>query len=134
MTNILVVEDDFNSLNGLVELFYQEGYGVFSARTARQAVVTLLNNPIDIVLSDYCLPDFDGVRLIKEIKQRKPFTQCFLVTAFATNEVVASAYQAGARRLLNKPLVIDELLDAVAEPLPSGYVARPRYNRAIAAL
>lgn len=125
MKTLLIVEDDANSLNGLVELFQQEGYRVHSARTSRQALKTVMHFPIDIVLTDYCLPDFNGIKLIEEIKRKHPFMQCLLVTAFATNDVLIAAYQAGARRLLNKPLAIDELLNAVAEPLPAGYVAKP---------
>ncbi|KAA3612181.1 MAG: response regulator [Calditrichaeota bacterium] len=134
MRKLLIVEDDLNSLNGLVELFVDEGYRVFGARNATTAMQTVSAYDIDIVLTDYCLPDFNGVELIGELKRKNPFLQCFLFTALLSNEVIQNSFRFGARRVFHKPLVLDELLAAVAEPLPSGYVVRTSNNYPVANL
>ena len=124
MKKILIVEDELNTLNGLVELFHQEGYCVFGERSATGALHVSQANEIDILISDYCIPDFSGIELVAELRRKNPYLQCFLMTAFMSREVQEKALRMGVRRVFAKPLVIDDLLAAVAEPLPSGYVAR----------
>lgn len=124
MRKILIIEDDLNSLEGLIALFQQERYLVYGAQQAREALQIAAALEFDMVLADYHLPDFDGIDLIAELKRKNPFLLCFLFTALISNRLEQRVFQAGIRKIFKKPLDIPGLLDAVAEPLPSGYLVR----------
>ena len=52
MSKVLIVEDDRNTLFGLVEILTQEGYEVEGAESAKQAINNLQKDRFDILLTD----------------------------------------------------------------------------------
>jgi two-component system response regulator HydG len=73
-----------------------------------------------MVLCDYCLPDIDGLQVCRELKRLNPQLVIFLVTAYRNTEVVNAAKQCGIERIIDKPIVPEELfvmLQAAAKRL-----------------
>jgi DNA-binding NarL/FixJ family response regulator len=77
---------------------------------AREGVATL--HP-QVVLMDYALPDGDGVAATTAIKDAHPDVQVVMLTAFADEDVLVAAIEAGCSGYLTKDKGADELLAAI---------------------
>lgn len=112
---ILVVDDDVEVLESLDAFLSQIGGRVVSASTAAEALsaITPGDASIDVVLSDYRLPDGDGVSLVEALRQRSgKAIPAILISA----ETVPASLQRIADRglcLLHKPVSADALQAAL---------------------
>ena len=66
---ILVVEDDAQIRNFITYTLKQEGFPCLTAGTAQNALTQLVSGQIDLVLLDLGLPDFDGMEVIKKVRE-----------------------------------------------------------------
>ena len=66
--NILVVEDDAGTLKFLETSFKEWGYSVYNAKSAAEAWETFGALPVDIVVSDWMMPEMDGLDLCRRIR------------------------------------------------------------------
>ena len=110
---ILVVDDDKNSLSGLVRLLEREGYEASGAISAYEALALLDNQRFDIVLTDIKLPGMGGLSLLEEIKKRDELLPILVMTAYGSVENAVSAVKKGAEHYLTKPLDLEELKVAI---------------------
>lgn len=113
MRRLLVIEDDPNTLSGLLELLGEEGYQVSGAVHAEQARGVLATQNIDMVLCDYCLPDMNGADLCSELKRCYPAVQLFLFSAFYNNKMIAATHKREIEKIFLKPINIDDLLNTL---------------------
>lgn len=114
MSRLLIIEDDPNTLTGLQELLSQEGYFTRGVMRGRDAYQVVASEPIDVVLCDYCLPDGDGVQVCGKLKRLRPHLSVFLVTAYRSTELVNAAKSCGVDKIIDKPIMLEELLTAIA--------------------
>jgi DNA-binding NtrC family response regulator len=112
--NILIVEDDVNTLNGLSDVLNEEGYEVSKAKNAKQAKSLFKKNNIHLILMDYLLPDQDGIQLSKVFLDEQPDVKIIMLTAFGTIKNAVDAMKIGIYDYLTKPIDLDELLIIVA--------------------
>lgn len=70
-SQILVVDDDPDQIDLLTMLFQSKGHKVLAADDFETAKKLLAENRIDIMVTDYCMPDGTGNLLLKE-KRRAP--------------------------------------------------------------
>ena len=108
--NVLIVEDDINTLNGLAEILQEEQFNVAKARSARQALEQIREEHFNVVLVDYLLPDQDGLELSRQLLQEQPEIKIIMMTAFGTVKNAVQAMKLGIYDYLTKPINIDELL------------------------
>ena len=66
MSRILVVEDDLNTLSGLVQILKDEGYDVKGAETGKKALKILSQEQFDLLLTDFRLPDINGLEIYEK--------------------------------------------------------------------
>lgn len=109
-SNILVVEDDINTLNGLADILNEEDFEVSKATNAKQALTNFKKNAFNVILMDYLLPDQDGLEVSKIILQEQPETKIIMMTAFGTVKNAVNAMKIGIYDYLTKPVDLDELL------------------------
>lgn len=114
MKNLLLIEDDPNTLSGLQDLLRQEGYGVFGVTRGRLALQSIFRESFDIVICDYSLPDMDGLQVCRELRWLRPELRFFLVTAYSNSEIIKAARECRITRVFHKPLDLDELLAGLA--------------------
>lgn len=69
---ILLVDDEKSVTKALNRVLKHDFSTVHQAQSAAEALVILANNQIDIVISDYCMPDVNGSELLSEIHSRYP--------------------------------------------------------------
>ncbi len=106
---ILIVDDDKNSLSGLIRLLEREGYEASGAISAYEALALLDNERFDIVITDLKLPGMGGLSLMEEIKKREERLPILVMTAYGSVENAVQAMKRGADHYLTKPLNLEEL-------------------------
>lgn len=109
MNHLLIVEDDPNTLTGLVELLGDEGYNVNGVMHGIDALKIAANKPVDMVLCDYNLPDGNGLQLCQRLKKLKPEAFLFLTTASDSTALADSAWRVGISKIFPKPINLDDL-------------------------
>lgn len=82
MADILIIDDEEKLRALLRRVVSLEGHKVTDASTLNAARQLLENNSIDIVLCDVKLPDGNGVDFTKEIKEKYPYIEVILLTAY----------------------------------------------------
>jgi DNA-binding NtrC family response regulator len=107
--NILIVDDEQSQRFILSGYLKQKGYNIYEAPSGMEALKIIDNNLIDIVLSDYKMPEMNGIDLLIKIKEKNPEIAVVIITAFGTIEEAVRAMREGAFDYLTKPVDLDEL-------------------------
>lgn len=109
MARILIVEDDRNTLSGLVEILSQEGYEVEGVDSARKALKHLEKDGFDVLLTDLKMPDMNGMELYERSLPISPELTTIVMTAYSSVKDAVEAMKKGVYEYLTKPLDLDEL-------------------------
>ena len=113
---VLIVEDDESSRYGLGALLQSEGYEVIQAGDLKETDAALRSDTPDVIVLDITLPDGDGaVWLSQRVKERSPFPPVIALTGVTADEDTQRIQDAGARRVLTKPVHVAQLLAALRE-------------------
>jgi phosphoserine phosphatase RsbU/P len=110
--SVLIVDDDPVSSARLSALVRAGGYQVSMAPNGRDAWSTLQNNALPIVISDWYMPEMDGIELCRLIRAAHfpHYTYFILVTAHGGKQQYLTGMEAGADDFITKPADPDELL------------------------
>ena len=111
---ILIVEDETVLRESLAELLTSEGYEVLQAADGKAAYELVLQQPVDLVLSDIRMPEMDGMTLLAHLRKVAPQTPVIMITAYGTVDSAVAAMRAGACDYLLKPVQFDDVLLQVA--------------------
>jgi two-component system response regulator PilR (NtrC family) len=116
MAHLLIVDDE-PSIRELLEIsFRKEGHKVETASSGEAAKSRLAAQIFDIVVSDICMPDMDGVELLQYSKEVSPSTIFILITGVPTIDTAIDAVNFGADRYVVKgDRLLDELRPAVQQ-------------------
>jgi two-component system NtrC family response regulator len=107
--NLLIIDDEKNQLELLSGYLKKKGAGVFSASSGNEGIEIVKNKSIDIIISDFKMPDKTGLEVLKEIKKLNPEIDFIIVTAFGTVDNAVQAIQNGAYDYIQKPIDLDVL-------------------------
>jgi two-component system NtrC family response regulator len=127
---LLVVEDEPDQRSLLANLLAAEGCAVATAGSFAEAVAELERAPVDLVISDWKLPDGDGSALLAHLAERHGETGFVMVTAYGTIARAVEAVRAGADDYLAKPFERQALILALSRTLERRRLARE--NRRLA--
>jgi two-component system response regulator HydG len=94
-------------LQGLLK---RKGFEADTVFSAGEAIKKLEIETFDLVLSDFRLPDFDGLELLQKIKAMHPLVPVIIMTSYADIRTAVSAIKMGAFEYVTKPLNPDEIL------------------------
>ena len=108
---VLVVDDEALIRWSLTEMLGERGYEVTEAGNARTAVEAIesAEEPFDVILLDYRLPDSADLRLLEKIRHRSPSSQVIMITAHNSPELAQGAAALGAYRVISKPFEVESL-------------------------
>lgn len=106
---ILIVEDDKQIRNFISYILKQEGFNHFSASTADSALSFLVSQKIDLMILDLGLPDYDGMEVIRKVREWSEIP-ILVVSARDQDKEKAAALDAGADDYLTKPFSATELM------------------------
>jgi DNA-binding NtrC family response regulator len=124
--SVLIVEDEQVLRESLAGLLEAEGYCVLQAAHGEEAYRIVLEQPVDVVLSDVRMPEMDGMALLSHLRQLAPETPVIMVTAYGTVNSAVEAMRAGAWDYLLKPVQFDDLLLKIERALEFGAMSRDR--------
>src|SRR5215204_1533666 len=114
---LLIVDDEKPTREGL-RAALDERYDVYLAEDAATAMELLEQEHFDILLTDFRLPNEDGLRLIARAKSLTRPPVCVLMTAYGSEEIAVQAMKSGADDYIAKGrLQIDELEMRIARAL-----------------
>ena len=108
---LLLVDDDPDSLASTSELLGMMGYKCHNALSAAEAIEIFKKHRFDAVLTDFKMPGANGLELIRKIKQYDSSVPTIIITAHSDREMVREAGSLGAFGVLFKPVRTDILLD-----------------------
>lgn len=106
---ILIVEDDSQIRNFICYSLRQDGFSYTTATTAQGALSILVTEQIDLLLLDLGLPDFDGMEVIKKVREWSEMP-IIVVSARDQDKEKAAALDSGADDYLTKPFSSTELM------------------------
>ena len=107
--NILVIDDEAAQRDVLTGYLKKKGYKIFSASSGKEGIDTAKDNSVDIILSDFKMPDLNGIEVLQEVKKINPEISFVIVTAYGTVENAVKAMRLGAFDYISKPVDLDEL-------------------------
>lgn len=118
--NILFVDDE-QLLHGLFErLLSRSGMQVRCCSNAEQAMEALARDDYDLVVTDFMMPDIDGLQLLAHIRQEHPRTKVIMITAHANVQHAVRSMKSGAIDYIPKPFSTTELVERVRTVLARG--------------
>lgn len=107
---ILVIEDEKAQLQTLTGFLQKQRFDVIGSSSGAEGIEIARERNIDLVLTDYRMPDKDGLEVLREIKNINPEIVVILMTAYGTEEIAVQAMKEGAFDYLTKPILnLDEL-------------------------
>jgi len=117
MTKIMIVDDDKLVTDLLEKLLSIEGFQTISINESAKAVETAKRTNPDIFLLDLMMPQPDGFRLCRMLREEPQFafTPIIIITALDDGDSRAVAFGAGANDYLTKPFHPDELIERIKE-------------------
>lgn len=110
MKKIIIIDDDPTICLMLQGLLKRKGFDADTVFSAGEALKKLENSQFDLVLSDFRLPDFDGLELLQKIKAMHPHVPVIIMTSYADIRTAVNAIKMGAYEYVTKPLNPDEIL------------------------
>jgi DNA-binding NtrC family response regulator len=119
---VLVVDDEALIRWSLSEMLGERGYVVTEADNARMALAAIqqAQEPFDVVLLDYRLPDSGDLRLLETVRRLAPTSQVIMITAHNSPEVAQGAAALGAYRVICKPFEVESLAALVNQARMQG--------------
>jgi two-component system response regulator AtoC len=106
---ILVIDDDPGVREYLEALAVRQGYEVFAAASAEEALRILQTTTPDIITLDAVLPGMSGLELLGKLKQRLPEVPVIMLSGHGQARTIVEAMRLGASDFLRKPFEVEEL-------------------------
>lgn len=120
----ILVVDDFSTMRRIVKnLLRQLGYeNIEEAEDGAQAYSKLQSGGFGFVVSDWNMPNMDGLEMLKKLRSDPEFKDLpvLMVTAEAEKEKVIAAIQAGVNNYVVKPFtgeILKEKMDKIFEKI-----------------
>jgi two-component system response regulator AtoC len=107
MARVLLVDDEPAVLFAVKEVVRAGGHDPVLARSASEALGLL--EGVDAVVTDFAMPEMDGLALLHAIRERDASLPVILLTAQGSERVAVRAMKAGAYEYVTKPFDIDEM-------------------------
>jgi len=107
MSRVLLVDDEPALLFTLDRVLKSRGVEAVLARSGKEALTKL--EGVDAVMTDYEMPEMDGVQLLHAIRERDDSLPVILLTAHGSERVAVRAMKSGAYDYVTKPCEIDEI-------------------------
>ena len=109
---ILLVDDEemvLTSLSSLLQL--ETEYNVHTFTSAKKALEFIEQNEVDLVISDYLMPEMDGITFLGNVRDIKPDIPRIVLTGYADKEnAIKAINEVGLFQYIEKPWENDDLL------------------------
>ncbi|MBP3361083.1 MAG: response regulator [Clostridia bacterium] len=116
MYKLILIEDELQTLEQISELVDWNSNNidlVGSFTSAEEAKNYIINNTVDFIISDICMPGMDGVELAKFCFYNYPHIKIVFITAFRNFDYALSAIQYGIVSYVTKPILYSKLMESI---------------------
>lgn len=116
----ILIADDEESLTfflGETLVGLSLGYEVERAYSGEEALAKISQQPFDLIITDFRMPDIDGLELIEWVRAHYPQTRLILMTAYGNDRVEAEARRLEVYRYITKPFQVEDLITDVCQAL-----------------
>ncbi len=108
--NLLIVDDEANTLASLSRAFRLGGHEVTVCDSAAKALDILKNQNFDLIFSDVVMPGKDGLSFLADLRAMEISTPVVMMSGQAHIEMAVRATKLGALDFLEKPISTEKLL------------------------
>ncbi len=118
-TKLLILDDDLEFLELLCDYFKPRGYEVTSYASAEDGINEIIkqesnSTPFDLILTDFRLPNMNGVEFISKLQMISPLTPIILMTAHSSIDLAIQSIEKGAYDFIVKPIQFPQLAISMA--------------------
>ena len=120
MEKTILIVDDFKNTRFVIKFTLQNaGYKILEAEDGRGALKFLDGRKLDLVITDYNMPEMNGIEFIEEMKKNPlyQYTPVILLTTETREDVKKQAYEVGITGWIHKPFKFDQFLAIVKKAL-----------------
>jgi CheY-like chemotaxis protein len=114
---ILLVEDEPRSRRVFSQILRESGYQVQEAGDGNEALGLLGERVFDLVITDLCLPDMDGLNIINFLSARCPKTPLVVISGYISQDA-GSIILEGTAAYIQKPIRGEALIEIVQRLAP----------------
>ncbi len=110
--NVMIVDDEVVQVETIGRGLRSRGYKVCFALNGGDALGKLNDESrkIDLVITDYAMPEMNGLTLLKKIRERNGAIPVIMMTAYADKELVIDALRNRCASFIEKPFTLDQLI------------------------
>lgn len=107
--SILLIDDEPSQVTSVSAFLKRRDYQVISASSGMDGIRILKGTRVDLVLTDFRMPDISGLDVVREVKKINPEIPVIVITAFSDPQDAVRVMKEGAFDYLSKPIDLDEL-------------------------
>ncbi|MFZ1731782.1 MAG: sigma-54 dependent transcriptional regulator [Bacteroidota bacterium] len=108
--NILVVDDEEAQRASIAGFLRKKGFTLSEAASGNAAISHVRDNHVDLVLTDFRMPDLTGMDVLRSVRDINPDIPVVVITAYGNIETAVNIMKLGAFDYLQKPVELEELL------------------------
>lgn len=108
--SILVIDDEENILDAIKIILEEMGHSVEIFSDPREGRNKALETDYDLIITDLRMPELNGAEITRSVMDKKKNAKILVITAYAHDNLVAEALNAGAVGIIRKPFEIAKIL------------------------
>lgn len=112
---LVVAEDSESVREAIVFALKKSGFEVFTATNGLEATVIMNENKVDLLLTDYHMPEMNGLELIKWVREKEQYRRLpvLVLTTEGQRDLILHARNAGATGWIHKPFAVEKLIQTI---------------------
>ena len=107
--HILLIDDEPAQITSIKSFLKRRDYIISSANSGPDGISIVKNSNIDLVFTDYRMPEMNGLEVVQSINKLNPELPVVVITAFSDIKDAVQVMKEGAFDYLSKPIQLDEL-------------------------
>ncbi len=113
MALILVTDDSLFQRNIIKSVLSGEGHSIIEAGNGREALISAIENEPSLILLDLLMPDMDGFKFLKHIREKKISIPVVVLTSDIQDTTKEMCMELGAAGFVNKPVEKEKLIPVI---------------------
>lgn len=131
MERILIVEDEASIRRALVIGLASKDFEVDAVGDGSEGILQASRKGYHVLISDLCLPDMDGLELIRNIKGNNPEIIPIVITGKGSMESSLKAIRLGVSDYLEKPFCMESVKNSIARGIEKRTSKRKTIQRKV---
>ncbi len=112
---LAIIDDERPTLKIMKTILDKVGYECSVFDNPKTAFEKIKSEKIDVIITDYKMPEVTGLEVLKKIKSKNPDKYVIMISAFADKYNALTALYDGAYSFFRKPVKINELIELLAK-------------------